>query len=158
MTSPYEWMPTRLQIALCITLILLTILWGRYLMAQGAPLLSMLPNGIIDLEVPWSTTTAQRYLEMLGTDGRALARKNVQIDFVFLILYPLAISLACAVLAPVVGGKAELVGMILAWAALAAMPLDAIENAAMLMMLSDHTAAPWPGQVQAAAAAIAQSR
>lgn len=144
MTSPYDWMPTRLQIGLGIALILLTILWGRYLMAQGAPLLSKLPNGIIDLEVPWSTATAQRYLELLGTEGRALARKNLELDFVFLILYPLAISLTCAVLATSVGGKAELLGVILAWAALAAMPLDATENATMLMMLSDHISAPWP--------------
>ncbi len=144
MTSPYDWMSMRFQIGLCVALILATILWGRYLMAEGAPLLSKLPNGIIDLEVPWSTTNAQRRLEALGTAGQAVARKNVQLDFLFLILYPLAISLACALLATAVGGKAELIGLILAWAVLAALPLDATENAAMLMMLSGHTAAPRP--------------
>jgi hypothetical protein len=80
----------------------------------------------------------------LGKCEREVARKQVWLDFAFLVLYPLAISLACALLGDYLGGKAGLVGLMAAWAVLIAGPLDAVENLAILTMLGNGVSAPWP--------------
>jgi hypothetical protein len=89
---------------------------------------------------------------MLGEDGIAAARHQTYVDFAFLIAYPLALSLGCG-LSEGLSGKHALMGMLMAWAVLLALPLDATENFCMLSMLNGNAAAPWP-QVATVCAAL----
>lgn len=60
-------------------------------------------------------------------------------DFVFLVAYPLLGSIACAMLAESRLNAVAVVGAFLSWAVLAAAPLDAVENLALLAMLDGET-------------------
>ncbi|HZP68200.1 MAG TPA: hypothetical protein VFB32_17995 [Rudaea sp.] len=146
MKSPYDRLPPRTQFWLCIVLTVAMALCFVVLrtLGHGAELEGKLTHGIIALEMPWSTATAEDDLKKLGADGRAMAVTNTKLDFVFLILYPLAISLACALVARWWGGNAVVYGVAACWGSLAAMPFDAVEDVAILLMLDHHTAAPVP--------------
>ena len=92
------------------------------------------PGGILALEFAWS---GQRAAEILAAwDGlEAVVRLQTRWDFLFLLCYPLALSLACGRLADAPGNPVPMIGAFVAWAALAAIPLDAVENLAMLRMV-----------------------
>lgn len=96
------------------------------------------PGGIFALEFAW---TAARAGEVLSAwrDLEAAVRAQTGWDFVFLLCYPLALSLGCAMLADAEANPVPFIGAFVAWAVLAAAPLDAVENLAMLRML-DHGA------------------
>jgi hypothetical protein len=62
----------------------------------------------------------------------------------FLIVYPLAFALACIIVADLWAGPAHALGVALAWASLAMMVLDFLENRAINRMLAGNVEAPWP--------------
>ena len=142
--SPFAWLPQPAQLPLCLLLIVAALAFGYYFGKQGAPLNRLLPHGVLDIEAPWSTERAQAINQALGDSGIAVARRHTRLDFIFLVLYPLALSSACALLAAALPGKAGAIGMMVAWAVLCAAPLDAVENLAMLQLLAGTTSAPWP--------------
>lgn len=144
MTSPYDWLAFPVQVALAILLTIAALLWGGKVSSQGALIVQRVPGGIAAIEMPWSAGKAEDNLARLRADGRDVLRDNLKLDFLFLLLYPLAISLACATMAQLVSDKYRAIGFACAWAVLAAMPLDAIENTSLLAMLSGRVAAPWP--------------
>ena len=102
---------------------------------QGWPLRLHVPGGILAYEFAWSGARAQ---EILTTWRELLPVVRMQLlwDFPFLLLYPLAFSLACARLAWARHGRQASIGAFLSVAVLFAAPLDAIENLALLTMLS----------------------
>jgi hypothetical protein len=102
---------------------------------QGRPLrTAAAPSGIGSFEFAWSQGRAEQILDswanLVGT-----ARCQLLIDFGFLILYPLAISLGCGMLAESPHNSFGAPGLFVSWAVLAAGPLDAAENFALLHML-----------------------
>mgnify|MGYP001769805540 CR=1 FL=1 len=96
------------------------------------------PGGILALEFAWSGERAARILA--AWEGlEAVVRLQTRWDYLFLLCYPLALSLACAMLADGARNPVPMIGAFVAWAVLAAIPLDATENLAMLRMV-DHGA------------------
>lgn len=142
--GPFAWLSHGVQVPLCLALIVAALAFGYYLGKQGAPLGKLLPHGVLDIEMPWSTERAQEVNKALGEAGIAVAMKQTKLDFVFLVLYPLAISLTCALVAGSLSGKGSAIGMTVARAVLFAGLLDAVENVAMLQMLGGTTSSPWP--------------
>jgi hypothetical protein len=120
--SPYRSLSTARLLMLCVALVVLTLAYGDLLKRQGEPLKRVLAHGIVSLELPGTSAAAQQMVAALG-DLVPVARRQVQLDFGYLLLYPWAFSLACALLAA---------------------PLDATENLALLQMLDGRTLAPWP--------------
>jgi hypothetical protein len=120
------------------TLALMTIL-----AVQGAPLRTgAATRGVVSFELPWTAERAaevKRAWEEGPGDLVARAKRQIGIDFAFLLVYPLALSLAGARLSesphdgPTLVGAP--VGVFIAWAVLLAGPLDLVENLAMLRML-----------------------
>ena len=139
--------------ALWIASVAAAIIYAVLLRAQGAPLAEWLANGIVTLELPGTPERARQLVDALGERGRAIATLQVQLDFVFLLLYPLAFSLSSALLAPAAGPMLGRACALMTRAIWLAAPLDAIENLAMLRMLAGHTATPWP-QTSTACAAL----
>jgi hypothetical protein len=105
-----------------------TLGMGYFLQKQGAELDRLLPYGMLDIEAPWSPERAKEFRATLGNKGIEVARQQTLADFVFLVLYPLAISLSCALVAGSLPDKAGAIGMMIAWGVLLAGPLDAVEH------------------------------
>jgi hypothetical protein len=106
---------------------------------------------ILDLESMRTSSNAVEQVARLGPSGVDAAKTSIYLDFPFLILYAIALSAACAVMAARAAerGRAKLAsaGRAIAWAAPIAAALDAVENVALLQVLSDRVDQPWPGLV-----------
>lgn len=109
------------------------------LAVQGAPLRTgAATRGVISFELTWGAERAaevKRAWEDGPGDLIARAKRQIRIDFAFLAVYPLALSLVCARLSESPHDTLAPVGVFIAWAVLLAGPLDLVENLAMLRML-----------------------
>lgn len=142
--APFSGWPRLLQASLCAFLLIVTILLARYLLEIGRLSDNRLPFGVISLEAPGTSANAKWIVERLGHDGVASVRRQTQLDFAFLVVCALWLSLACTLIADSSSGPMKAYGIMIAWAALLAGALDAVENVAMLRMLSGSFGAPWP--------------
>jgi hypothetical protein len=142
--SLYGWMSRRAQVIAFCSLLVAMIGLMIWLGKLGAPVKAQVAAGPLALEAPWSTERAQTVLELLGTKGIEALRRQTYVDFVFLLIYPLVLSLGCALLASSLDGRQALFGMLIAVGVLLACPFDALENVSMLRMMDGHTGAPWP--------------
>ena len=132
-------------------------LLGLYLVVVGVGALALPALGrmdmrgvsILDLELMRTSANAVEHVARLGPTGIDAAKMSIYLDFPFLILYAVALSASCAVLAARAAdrGRSTLAsaGRTIAWAAPVAAALDAVENVALLQVLSDRVDQPWPG-------------
>jgi hypothetical protein len=105
-------------------------------------------SSIFDFELVRTTARAHEILDGWGADGRSAARTSLWIDYGYLISYALLLMLGCLAVAR----RAEQSGRpgwaraarILAVAGVAAGLFDALENAALLRILSGHLDQPYP--------------
>lgn len=142
--APFSAWPRALQASLCAVFLIASILLARYLLEIGRAAEARLPFGVISLEAPGSAAHARWVVERLGEDGVAAIRRQTRLDFFFLTACALFLSFACGLVSEFVSGPLKAYGIMFAWAALLAGVLDAIENIAMLRMLSGAFDAPWP--------------
>lgn len=140
MSHPVLHMEGRKRYLLLAVLVSATLIMAVTLYYHGDPLKN--PEacaGIVSLEMPF---TQQKAVAVMNSwQARAqldLARADIRIDFLFLLLYPAAFSLFLVVASAwkTTGWTRMYVGM--AWLALLMMPLDAVENLLMLQMLDAH--------------------
>jgi hypothetical protein len=134
-----------------------TFVLGLFILTLGAGALALPSLGrldlrgvsILDIELMRTSENAAQQVALLGPSGVDAAQMSIYLDFPFLVLYALALSAACAVLAARAAdrGAAALAatGSLMVWAAPIAAALDAVENVALLRVLDGHTAQPWPG-------------
>ncbi len=109
-----------------------------FLTWQGKPLKTpAAPAGVLSYEFAWSRAQAETILDS-WKDKTETARRQLMVDFGFLLVYPLAIALGCAMLGESSQNQMAAVGLFLSWAVLAAAPLDAAENFLLLKMLPNH--------------------
>src|SRR5436190_16821640 len=112
---------------------------------------------IFDFEFVRTTDRAHEILSGWGPDGRSAARTSLWIDYGYLIGYSLVLMLTCRALAARARRTGRdgwaAAGRVLAVAGLAAGVFDAIENAALLRILSGHTSQPYPAIASIAATA-----
>lgn len=155
MTDPYTWLPTGYQWLLFAVLAAATVFVGRQLARQGAPLTTdATPHGVLHIEFPWTSARAGEIVEHWRGEGLlATARRQVRFDFLYLILYPVTLSLLTSLVAGSATGTVALLGVATAWGVLLSGALDAVENIAILRMLSGSLGAPLP-QVATIAATI----
>jgi hypothetical protein len=142
--APFSGWPRLLQASLCALLLIATLLLARYLLEIGRIADERLPFGVISLEAPGTSAHARWIVERLGDDGVASVRRQTLLDFAFLFTCALTLSLACGLISEFTSGPMKAYGIMIAWAALLAGALDAVENVAMLRMLSGTFDAPWP--------------
>lgn len=122
-----------------LALVILLTVAAAVMFARLGPLDELLqekvPAGIFGLEFAWSGERAREILEAWA-GLEAVVRVQTYWDYAFLLCYPVALSLACAMLADAPANPVPLIGIFVAWATLAAVPLDALENLAMLQMVA----------------------
>ena len=155
MNSLYHWIPSSYLWMVVMGLVIITVGVSYGLSRQGKPLSTdKIHNGILAIEAPWSTERASEVVASWQQKGLLrIARKQVYYDFLFLALYPLALSILCAWLAGSLPEKWGLLGILVSWGVLLAGPLDAIENIAILRMLGGSQETPVP-QIATIAAAV----
>lgn len=111
---------------------------------------------IVQFELMRTTNEAVRLSGMLGSDGLAAARQQLYLDFPYLVLYGIALSGGCALLAARAARRGHpaiaAAGGAFAVLAVLAAACDAAENVALLAVTFGHTAQPWPGTASAFAA------
>lgn len=135
MIHAFAWLPSPYRWALLAVLLVATVALAVKLASQGRPLRTeAAPDGIISYEFAWSQSRAERILGSWGS-LKDTARRQLITDFGFLVVYPLLLSLACAMLAESPHNRLAEVGIFISWSVLAAGPLDAAENFALLRML-----------------------
>ena len=94
------------------------------------------PLGIVGYEFAWTRERAESMLRAWrGLGVLESARESLLVDFVFLLAYPISLGLGCRLLARRSAGMFDHVGVTLSYAVLVCMPLDAVENLALLRML-----------------------
>jgi len=143
--SPFAWLSQPAQQIVLIVALVLTLALTVYLSRAQIPLRSVLEHGVVELETPATEARAAALVSRLESRGLvAEVRRQTLLDYVYLLLYPLALTLACALLASGLTGKNHLIGTAISWGVLLACPFDACENWAMLKMLAGTTAPPWP--------------
>ncbi|MGI9085734.1 MAG: hypothetical protein ACR2FE_10675 [Aeromicrobium sp.] len=103
---------------------------------------------ILDVEFMRTSAKAAEQVARLGPEGVDAARISLYLDFPFLVLYAVALSAACIVVAARAAdrGRTSLaaIGQRVAWLAPVAAACDALENIAILQVLADRVDQPWP--------------
>jgi hypothetical protein len=125
----------------------LSLLDGR-LRTEAAPL------GIVSFELAGDVQAAAAMVTAWDVEARVAAGFSLGLDYLFLLLYPASIALACVLVARRLRGlwpALAAAGAWLAWAQLAAGLLDAVENYALLRLLLAPPEAPWPAVAWACA-------
>jgi hypothetical protein len=117
--------------------------------ALGLPSMGQMGGvSVIDLQLARTSANALEKIALLGSSGVDAAQMAHYIDFAYLVTYALALSAACVVLAARAAdrGKTGLaaIGPRIAWLAVIAAALDAVEDVALLLVLDGRTEQPWP--------------
>ncbi len=145
MNYPFAHLPFHRQRFFFGILLLLTLLVMGILAWMERPL-AKAGASIVDFELAGTLDKAQTIMHGWGEANRQLARQQTVVDFVFLVLYPLAIALGCGLAARQfsTGSWSVTVGLYLAWAQLAAGLLDAVEHVVLLRLLqgAQHPSLP----------------
>ena len=135
MLHAFTWLPSQYRWALLATLLAGTVVFAYKLKTQGEPLVTAdAPRGILTYEFAWSRSGVELILRSWSS-LKDVARRQLRLDFGFLVFYPLLLSLACAMMAESPHNETAVVGVFISWAVLGSGPLDAVENLALLRML-----------------------
>lgn len=130
-------------IALVLSLVLLIAL--RIL---DAPLrTTFAPRGIVSFELAKDADASRQILDSWNAEAKMHAALSLGLDYLFLIVYAVFISLACVQVGQSLRHRSPLLarlGEILAWSQFLAAILDAIENAALISLLFHSKGLWWP--------------
>ena len=150
-SSPFTWINEQAKVCVFIALLLFTLALTVGLSIQGRRLRTpAAPQGIISFELAGTRAAADRIVDSWSPpqgDVRGDAFLSLGVDYLYLFLYPLTISLACHLSArrdARFARRTWIVGAILSWVVLAATPLDATENYALIKVLKSSSGAFWP--------------
>ena len=105
------------------------------------------PRGIVSFELAGDLEQGNRILASWQMKGKIRAALSLGLDYLFLIVYALFISLACVLIGRRSAPKYRLWaywGFILGWGQLLAALLDAIENFALIRVILDSPRDAWP--------------
>jgi len=109
---------------------------------------SAAPYGIVSFEFSGTLAVAKDIINGWGESGRILAGFHLGLDYLFLIFYPIAISIGCALAATHFHPNHKLrvqTGLVLSWAQIPAGLFDAVENWALLDLLRGSASTLLPG-------------
>ncbi|MCU0541225.1 MAG: hypothetical protein MUE44_03445 [Oscillatoriaceae cyanobacterium Prado104] len=142
MRHPFEAMPFGTASIVLVLLVAIAVSIGWQLNQIGKPLTipQIAPQGIVSLELAFTAEKARRIVEAWSQKENALDRAiELQwIDFLFMLAYSTALSLACiwsTKLLPSFDPRWLGVGIVLAWGQWVAAVFDAIENLCLFPFL-----------------------
>jgi hypothetical protein len=140
--TPFDWVTESARPRLLGALSLLLVGSSSLLMYLDRALVSAeAPNGIVSFELAGSLAAAESILRSWSADARARAMLIQGFDYLYLLVYPAWFALAASLVGGALGGAWLRAGLATAWCVVAAAPLDAIENYALIQQLL-HGASP----------------
>lgn len=144
--QPFAWLSGDAQRRTLVVLGIGMVALGLALDRIGRPLRTeAAPGAIVSFELARTPEAAAQMVASWEAVPGALAaaRTTLWLDYLFLLAYPVWLSLVCSSVARHSPERTAAFGGVSAWTVLAAAPLDAVENAALLRVLSDPST-PWP--------------
>jgi hypothetical protein len=148
MQAPFSWIRAERQKMVFNVFAAISVLLMAVLYHIGKPLVIPEQNvsfGIVDMELPVTFLRADSILSVWERHGVVeLGVRQTLLDFLFLMLYPVAFSLLCMRLARRRFGFMASLGIALSWVVLLCIPFDACENILILKMLGGNTSSPYP--------------
>jgi hypothetical protein len=134
--GPFAWVRPEDRERVLVALFALTAVLSLWLSLLGAPLTTAAaPHGIVSFELARTAGAAHAILDSWDEAARESAMLVQGVDFLYLLAYPAFYSLMAFWLGVRMGGRWRSVASPLAWLALVASPLDAIENLALIHQL-----------------------
>lgn len=128
-----------LLLATSTLLVMVALTWsGAVLRTDVAP------RGIVSFELAYTPQAASAILESWDATARVAAAFNLGLDYLFLVLYASALALAATLTTRLLEARWWALGAAIAWGQVLAAVLDAIENAALLVILNQDATSPWP--------------
>lgn len=106
------------------------------------------PNGIVSFELARIFARSAAILESWSDHAQSVAMLVQGADYLYLLVYPAWFSLSADMLGTRLGGSWQRIGLAISWLVLLAIPLDAIENYALIQQLlygpsAFHAALAW---------------
>jgi len=148
MMNPFSSIPVEKQGRLFWPLVVLAVLTMYTLNIVGAPLTTeAAPAGIVSYEFAGTVFKTEKILASWNAVARERAAFVQGLDFLFIPVYVSAIAIGCSMASSVLHRKGWALasfGAPLAWLAVLAGLLDVFENIALVVMLFDIPANPWP--------------
>ncbi|CAB1057756.1 hypothetical protein D1BOALGB6SA_2511 [Olavius sp. associated proteobacterium Delta 1] len=148
MPDPYKRLSDSAQRSALLIFFLLTVtlLTGMHALDQSL-ITDAAPSGIVSFELAGNIQQAKQILEEWGPKGRGYAALSLGLDYLFLIVYALFLSLACILVARHLAPRIAFLamgGVVLGWGQFFAALLDAIENLALINIILDSQRGIWP--------------
>jgi len=147
MKHPFESIPTSKLKALFWFLLVATLLTMVIMNLVGAPLMTVdAPSGIVSYELAGSVTKTQAILNSWNQNALLHAAFSLGLDYLFMVVYAAAISLACVWAAEGIKNRRWPLGGLgapLAWGVWLAGLLDAVENLGLTLILFGSALYPW---------------
>jgi len=148
MSNPYVWLPVNLRGPVVIALFAASVLLMIALSVIGKGLTVTegdVSVSIMKIEMPWTQSEAETVVKVWKDKQQIDAAINqTRLDFLFLLIYPAALSLACVMASGSKTGLMANAGGKLSWAVLFCTPLDFTENIFILKMLDGALQTPIP--------------
>jgi hypothetical protein len=130
---------------LFLTFLALTVLLFAVFRVLDTPLRTpAAPNGIVSFELAWSPGASVDMVNSWSEYARLLAAFGLGIDYLFMPIYALALSLGILLASARHPGGFERLGAWMGWAALVAPLFDAVENYGLLHSLLSPLFSLWP--------------
>lgn len=144
MQHPFFWLhPGALARLLAVLTALLLVLSAWLLALDQALVNEQVPQGIISFELAGNIDNAARILAAWSAPQREQAMFIQGLDNLYLLVYPSWLALALTLLAGGLGERARRAAAAMAWLILLAVPLDLVENYALLQQLRHGASNTW---------------
>lgn len=147
--GPFSWINESAKVPLLFVLFAASLILSISLSLIAAGLTNeTAPLGMVSFELAGSLSRAHEIMCSWDGAAREDAFLSTGLDYLYLCVYPLAISLACDLAASRIWkqhGRLRSAGNVLAWVVPAAGVLDATENYAMIRVLRLAENPLWPG-------------
>jgi hypothetical protein len=152
--QPFEFIPTSSRRHVFLIFLALTIaIFGVFRFVDMPLRTSAAPSGIVSFELAGSVEQASAMLQSWDAPARLDNAFGLGFDFLFMPVYAITLSLAVLLASARFAGFWPRLGLALGWGALAATVFDAFENIALLTILLNAPASPYP-ELAAACATI----
>ena len=155
MLNPFGWVKEGSRRTVFWVFFALAVLLMAALQLLGGPLKTeAAPAGIVSYELAGSISNAERILSSWDSLAKTYAGLNLGLDFLFIVAYAGAIGMGCSILGSSLGRRLKAwgpVGIVLAWAQLAAAACDSTENFSLITLLVGSRENGWAALARACA-------
>ena len=145
-TLPFDWIREDARSTVLFWLTVLVVAASAWIFSMDRSLVTeAAPNGIVSFELAQSVERSEAILASWPDAARSVAMLIQGVDYLYLFLYPAWFALAAQLLGSVHSGILQQASAATAWLILLAVPLDAVENYALIQQLLHGASASMAG-------------